>query len=146
MYCSKLGISIVANKIVKGKIADILAYGFSGNRPYHFSSIYFKPCAIKIANGKTKNITASGLKPVMITVNTSNKEAIELRDAKKPLVVENRPISAKASCGKLINGAKNTLFVPSNQARTGEKPAPMFGKKSLPSKLFAKSSSIIELG
>jgi hypothetical protein len=36
-------------------------------------------------------------------------EAIELRDAKNPLVVENSPISAKAKIGKLISGAKNTL-------------------------------------
>ena len=59
--------------------------------------------------GKMKNTIASGLNPVIIKQNTIKMEAIELRDAKNPLVVENSPISAKAKIGKLISGAKNTL-------------------------------------
>lgn len=56
-----------------------------------------------------KNTIASGLNPVIIKQNTIKMEAIELRDAKNPLVVEKSPISAKAKIGKLISGAKNTL-------------------------------------
>ena len=110
------------NRIVNGKIAAILAYGFSGKSPYHFSRIYFNPCAISIASGNMKNTIASGLKPVMTNVKTRSSIAIELREAKKPFVVENNPIKARASVGNPINGAKNTLSTEPFQRNTGDNP------------------------
>ena len=64
------------------------------------------PCAIRIDKGKMMKIAASGLKPVIIMQKTIKIEAMELREAKKPLVVENRPISAKAKLGRLISGVR----------------------------------------
>ena len=146
MYCDKLGISIIANNIVSGSNAEILAYGFSGKRLYHFSSRYLSPCATKIAEGNIKNTTAFGLKPVIITVNIKSNDAIELREAKKPFVVENNPISASASIGKLMSGAKNTLSVCPRHKNTGVNPDQILGKKLLPLKSFANRSSIIVFG
>ena len=45
----------------------------------------------------------------MTSVKTRSNEAIELREAKKPLVVEKRPISAIAKAGRLIKGDKKTF-------------------------------------
>lgn len=109
MYCNKFGTIMMLKSMTSGKTADTLAYGFSGNRLYHFSSIYLRPCAIRIENGKIKNTIASELKPVIIKQKTINIEAIELRDAKKPLVVENNPINPNAKTGRLINGERKTL-------------------------------------
>ena len=62
----------------------------------------------KIENGKMMKITASGLKPVIIIQNIIKIVAIELREAKNPLVVEKSPINAKANDGSEISGARNT--------------------------------------
>ena len=94
---------------MSGNIAKIRAYGFSGKSPYHFSRIYFRPCATRIENGKMMNTMASGLKPVIMIVKTMRRVAMELREAKKPLVVENRPISPMAKIGRLMSGERNTL-------------------------------------
>ena len=56
-------------------------------------------------------------------------EAIELREAKKPLVVENRPISANAKVGKLISGDKNTLSTLECHDKSGAKPVKILLKK-----------------
>ena len=53
---------------------------------------------------------ASLLKPVMMTVKMRRSVAMELRDAKKPLVVEKMPISAMAKVGRPINGARIALL------------------------------------
>ena len=137
---------INANRIVSGSKAEIRAYGFSGNRPYHFSSKYLIPCAIRIENGKIKNITASGLNPVMTRQKISRIVAIEFLDAKKPFVVENKPIKANAKSGKLSSGDKNTLSRLLCQENTGDKPAAIFPKKSPSWKFSAKSNSIIVAG
>ena len=129
MYCSKFGIIIIAKRIARGIIADILAYGFSGKRPYHFSRIYLRPCAIKIENGRIKKITASGLKPVMTRQKIIKMEAIEFLEAKKPFVVENRPIKAIANTGKLINGDKKTFSRVLCHENTGAKPVIILLKK-----------------
>ena len=137
---------MIANRIVKGIKAEIRAYGFSGNNPYHFSSKYLSPCAIKIENGKIKNMIALGLNPVINRQNTSKIEAIELREAKKPLVVEKRPIKASAKVGKLINGDKNTLSKLPDHENSGAKPVRILLKKLPTSKFLANSSSRIVSG
>ena len=137
---------MIANKIVNGIKAEILAYGFSGKSPYHFSSKYFIPCAIKIENGKIKKITAAGLKPVIIKQKINKIVAMELREAKKPLVVENSPMSAKANKGKLASGERKTLSTVLCHENTGAKPAAILLKKLPIWKSSAKSSSIIVSG
>ena len=89
---------------------------------------------------------ALGLKPVIIKVKTKSSEAIELREAKKPFVVENKPIKAKAKIGKLINGVKNTLSSEPLHKNTGAKPLPIFPKKCEISKSFANNNSIMASG
>ena len=120
---------VIANKMESGIIAAILAYGFSGNNPYHFSNRYLRPWATKIAIGKIKKMMAFGLKPVIIIVKTKSNEAIELREAKKPFVVEKRPIKANARVGILNSGVKNTLSSEPLHKNTGANPLPIFPKK-----------------
>ena len=137
---------MIAKRIVSGINAEIRAYGFSGNNPYHFSNKYFKPCAIKIENGRMKKTIALGLKPVIKRQKTIKIEAMELREAKKPLVVENKPIRANAKIGKLTNGDKNTLSKLPVQENNGAKPAKILLKKSPISKFFANNSSMMVSG
>ena len=134
------------NNIVSGSSADILAYGFSGNSPYHFSSKYLMPCAIKIANGKMQKTTASGLNPVITKQNNSKIEAMELREAKNPFVVENNPINAKAKVGKLINGERNTPSTLEYQENTGVSPEVILEKKLPNWKYLAVNNSEIVSG
>ena len=79
-------------------------------------------------------------------VKIRSKVAIELRDAKKPLVVENKPISASANIGKLMSGARNTLSSEPLHKKTGASPLPIFGKNDEISKFFENKSSIIVSG
>lgn len=73
---------------------------------YHFSRIYFSPCAVSIEKGRIKKIAASGLKLVIKIVKSMRSDAIELREAKKPLVVEKSPIKIIAKVGRLIIGER----------------------------------------
>ena len=145
MYCDKLGIMMSPNKRMSGKIADTLAYGFSGKRPYHFSRIYLRPWAVKIESGNIKNITASGRKLVTTRVNTSKSDAIELRDAKNPLVVENRPMRAIAKVGKLISGDKKMLSTLVRHESNGRRPVLRFPIIMSGVKPRAVKSSVIVL-
>ena len=99
-----------------------------------------------MANGKIRKITALGLNPVIINVKTRSKVAMELREAKKPLVVENRPINASASIGKLTSGAKKTLSSEPLHKNTGAKPVLIFGKNFVMSKSLANNSSMMVSG
>lgn len=47
--------------------------------------------------------------PVIIRANRIKSVAIEFLEAKKPFVVENRPISASNNIGKLISGERKTF-------------------------------------
>ena len=96
--------------------------------------------------GKMKNTTAFGLNPVIIIQNTIKIEAIELREAKNPLVVENSPIKAKANVGKLISGDKNVPSTLLCQENTGVNPAAIFPKKCWSSKPGANNNAIIVSG
>lgn len=137
---------ISANRIVSGKRAEILAYGFSGKSPYHFSSRYLIPCAISIENGSIKNTIASGLKPVIIIQKTNRMEAMELRDAKKPLVVDNRPIITSAKFGKLISGERKTFSVVLCHENNGARPIEILPKKCETSKSRENNKAIMVSG
>ena len=117
--------------MVSGMIADTRAYGFSGKSPYHFSSRYLRPCATSIENGRIRKIIELELNPVMTMQKTIRIVAIELREAKKPLVVENRPMSESAKIGRLIRGERNTLSRLFCQEKTGAKPLMMLFQKVL---------------
>ncbi len=91
-------------------------------------------------------MAASGLNPVIIKQNTIKIVAIEFREAKKPLVVENRPIRARAKSGKLTSGDKKTLSKLLCHEKIGAKPVMIFPRKSPIWKSFANKSSIIVSG
>ncbi len=133
---------MIPNKIVSGTKAKILAYGFSGNKPYHFSSKYLRPWAIRIEKGKMKKTTASGLKPVIRRQKIIRIEAIELREAKNPRVVEKRPIRARAKVGRLTSGDRNTPSRLLCHEKTGANPLAILGKNCWIVNPSAKSSSI----
>ena len=97
-------------------------------------------------SGRIKKITTEGLKPVIIKVNTIRSDAIELRDAKKPFVVENSPIKAIAKTGKLMSGDGNTLSLVPRQEKTGDKPLTIFPKKSPIWKFLTNNNSMIVSG
>ena len=137
---------ISANNTESGKIAEIRAYGFSGKRPYHFSRIYLRPCAIKIVNGRMKKITASGLKPVMTIVKINSRLAIELREAKKPLVVEKMPIRTIAKHGRLTRGARMAVSEAPRHEKIGATPVVRLFQKLLILKFLANSSSMMVSG
>ena len=99
------------NRIVNGSSAETRAYGFSGKRPYHFSSKYLIPCAMRIENGRIKKTILSGLKPVINRQKIISSVAIELREAKNPFVVENKPIKDKAKVAILRSGDSNAPSV-----------------------------------
>ena len=69
-----------------------------------------RPWAIKIVNGKMKKMIESLLKPVIITVKMRSSVAMELREAKKPLVEEKIPMRAIAKVGRPMSGARIGLF------------------------------------
>jgi hypothetical protein len=99
-----------------------------------------------MANGKIKNTTSSELKPVIINPNTINNEAIKLRDAKKPFVVEKRPISASAKIGRPIKGARNTLSRLRCHENIGARPAAILPKNCPAWKSLANNSSMMVAG
>ena len=93
-----------------------------------------------------KNTIALGLKPAIIRQNTIKIDAIELRDAKKPLVVEKSPIRANAKVGRLISGDKNTLSRLLCHENTGASPRAILLKKLPIWKSLLNKSSIIVSG
>ena len=96
--------------------------------------------------GRIINTIAWGLKPVIIKVNINKMVAMELREAKKPLVVEKRPTRDRANMGKLIKGERNTLSTVLCQEKTGAIPVAILLKKSPGWKPLAKSSSLMVSG
>ena len=132
------------NNMMSGKMAETLAYGFSGKRPYHFSRTYLRPWAVKIESGKMKKMMALELNPAMMSVKTISSDAIELREAKKPLVVEKRPINAIAKVGKLMSGARKILSTLVRHASSGFRPVlRLFQKISGERFLEASKSAIV---
>lgn len=63
----------------------------------------------------------SGLSPDKIMVKTMRQVAIELREAKKPLVVERRPMTASATEANPMNGDRKELSSAVFQAKKGRK-------------------------
>lgn len=134
------------NRTVSGRSAEIRAYGFSGKSPYHCSSKYFMPCAVKIESGKIIKIIALELNSTIIKQKTNSNDAIEFLEAKKFFVVENNPINAKANNGKLTSGTRNTLSILVCQENSNASPDIILSKKLFTSNPFANSNSIMVSG
>ena len=92
--------------------------------------------------GKNMKIIALELNPEIITPNTIKSDAIEFLEAKKPLVVENNPISAKAKIGRLISGERNRFSMLLCHENMEERPPEIFPKKLWMLKSFTNSNSI----
>ena len=71
----------------------------------------------------------NGLNPERTTVKTIKIEAIEFLDAKKPLVVEIRPVMASANEARPIIGDKKTDSMLPLHEKNGRKASLIFEKK-----------------
>ena len=89
-----------------GMRPKILAYGLFGKMPYHFSRMYFSPCAIKIASGIIRNRIDSGSKPEMKNEKIIRPVAMEFLDAKNPFMVEKIPTKTRKKVGMPMIGVK----------------------------------------
>ena len=108
--------------------------------------IYLKPCAISIDIGKRIRIADSGLSADRMIVNMMNQLAIELREAKKPLVVESNPMTASANEPSPINGARNRLSIAVFQLKNGRKATLRFSIQVLGEKSGTNRSSAMMFG
>lgn len=98
------------------------------------------PCAVRMANGIMMSTAADGLKPDTMTVNTIKIDAMELREAKKPLAVEISPVKARAIDARPIIGDKKTDWMLPLQEKNGKNASLIFGKKLFQEKFFAKNN------
>ena len=71
--------------------------------------------------GSKIRMADSGFKPERKTVKTIRQLAIELREAKKPLVVESSPMIARAIEARPMNGDRKGLSRVVFQAKKGKK-------------------------
>ena len=99
-----------------------------------------------MANGKMMRTAESGLKPEIMAVKIMKIEAIELREAKKPLVVEIRPVIAKINEAIPIIGARNTESMLPLQEKNTRKAFLTLSKKAPQEKSFIKHNSVIVVG
>jgi hypothetical protein len=76
-----------------------------------------------------------------MTVNRNNNEAIMFLEAKKPLVVENRPTNASARVGRPTSGVIKTLWSEPSHKKTGVMPIAILWKKCGIEKSLAVNSS-----
>ena len=83
---------------------------------------------MRIAIGSKIRMADSGFKPDRKMVKTIKQVAIELREAKKPLAVERRPITARATEARPTNGDKKELSSVLFQAKNGRKAVWMLWK------------------
>ena len=104
------------------------------------------PWAVRIANGKIMRTAELGLKPEIMAVKIMKIEAIELREAKKPLVVEIRPVIARISEAIPIIGARNMESILPLQEKNTRKAFLMLLKKVSQEKSFIKHSSVMVVG
>ena len=74
-----------------------------------------------MARGKIISMADSGLSPESTIENTMKQEAMALREAKKPLVVEIRPTIARLKTPSPIKGDKKTLSTLPFQVKNGAK-------------------------
>lgn len=101
---------------------------------------------MRIARVSRMRMAASELIPDRKTVNTVRQLAIELRDAKKPLVVEKSPMMANATDASPTKGDKKGLSSAVFQVKNGKKAVLRLSKKPLNEKSGASSISLIKAG
>ena len=95
-----------------------------------------------MASGRRIRIADSGFKPERIIVKMIKQVAIELREAKKPLVVDNRPITARATEAKPTNGERKVLSSVVFQEKKGKKAIWRLVRKWSKLKSGARSNSL----
>ena len=96
-----------------------------------------------MANGKIIRTAQSGLNPEIIAVKIRKIEAIELREAKKPLVVEMRPVIASVREAIPIIGARKTDSMLPLQEKKARRAFLMFSRNVPQLKSFIKKSEVI---
>ena len=99
-----------------------------------------------MANGMMMSTTQNGLKPDKRMVKTIKMEAMEFLEAKKPLVVEMRPVKARAREARPIIGARKTDWILPLQEKNGRKASLMLAKKAPQEKLSIKKSVLAVSG
>ena len=88
----------------------------------------------------------SGLSPDKKIVKTIKQLAMELREAKKPLVVDKRPIIARATEASPTKGERKALSSAVFQAKKGKKAAWTLSRNLLREKSGARRSSAMMVG
>ena len=101
---------------------------------------------MRMAIGSRTRIAASGLRPERKMVKIMRQIAIELREAKKPLEVDRRPIMASATEASPMNGERKELSSVVFQAKKGKKAAWILLRKPDIEKLGVSSNSAMILG
>ena len=101
------------------------------------------PWAVKMANGKMMRTAQSGLKPEMMAVKMINIEAMEFLEAKKPLVVEMRPVMARMSDAIPIIGARKIESILPLQEKKTRTAFFILLKKTPQEKSFINISSVM---
>lgn len=83
----------------------------------------------------------SGFKPARKTVKMISQVAIELREAKKPLAVERRPMTARVISARPTKGERKTLSRAVLQEKSGKNATLIFSMKPLMVRPGASKSS-----
>lgn len=91
-------------------------------------------------------IAASGLSPERKIVKMTRQIAIELREAKNPLEVESRPMTASATEARPTNGERKELSSVVFQAKNGKKAVWILSMKPVKEKLGVSRSSAMIFG
>lgn len=101
---------------------------------------------MRIASGKRIRMADSGLRPAKNMVKMIKQVAMELREAKKPLAVESRPITARAIEARPMNGDRNWLSRVVFQEKSGKKATLILSIKPPSERPGAQSSSGMMFG
>lgn len=101
---------------------------------------------MRIANGRISKIAASGRRPARTMEKMIKQEAMALREAKNPLVVESKPTKARAKEPRPMSGEGKVLSTPPPQAKKGAKASLRLSRKVLIEKLSASSMLVMSVG
>ena len=99
-----------------------------------------------MANGRIKRIAASGRRPASTIEKIIKQEAMALREAKNPLVVDNKPTKARAKEPRPMSGERKVLSTPPPQAKNGAKASLRLPKNEFIEKLSASSKLEVSAG
>ena len=101
---------------------------------------------MRMASGRIIKMAQSGFMPDRIIVKIISQVAMELREAKKPLVVESKPITARVIEPRPIKGERKVLSRAVFHEKRGRKAFWILVRKLLKVRPGARSSSGMMLG